>query len=204
MCADDGSDALDKVDLEKRKFLHRMATVMGVVGAAAAAVPFISALLPSTKAVARGGPVKVKIGTMKPGDQLTVVWRGRPVWIVRRTEQAVKSLSDLSPLLRDPNSEVDQQPNYAHNVYRSRKPEYLVLVGICTHLGCSPTYRPEPASVDQNWPGGFFCTCHGSKFDLAGRVFKGVPAPINLEVPPYAFINDDEIIIGVDKSLQTV
>lgn len=189
----------DKIDEKRRKFLLRATSTLGVIGAAAAAFPFVSSLFPSAKAKAKGGPVRVKIGAMKPGDQLTVIWRGRPVWIVRRTKKELTELPQLNTLLRDPNSSEPQQPPYAKNVYRSRNPEFLVLVGICTHLGCTPTYRPEPKSVDQTWPGGFFCSCHGSKFDLSGRVFKGVPAPINMEVPPYVFLNDDEILIGVNK-----
>jgi len=189
----------DKIDEKRRKFLLRATTTVGVVGAAAATVPFISSLLPTAKAEAKGGPVKVKIGEMKPGDQLTVIWRSRPVWIVARSQEALKTLSTLTKLLRDPNSDVPQQPTYARNEYRSIKPEILVLVGVCTHLGCTPTFRPDPKSLTPDWPGGFYCSCHGSKFDLAGRVYKRVPAPINMEVPPYVYLNDDEILIGVDK-----
>ena len=189
----------DKIDKKKRKFLLKASATMGIIGVAAAGVPFVSSMLPSAAAEAAGGPVKIKIGKMKPGDQLTVVWRGRPVWVIRRTPQAIKKLPGVDDLLRDPDSNIEQQPPYAKNQYRSRKPEFLIVVGICTHLGCIPTYRPEPGAIDKTWPGGFFCTCHGSKFDLAGRVFKGVPAPINLEVPPYIFLNDDEILIGTDK-----
>lgn len=193
MCAD------DVIDNKRRKFLLQATATMGVVGAAAAGIPFISSLLPSVKAIAEGGPIRVKLSGMKPGDQLTVLWRGRPVWIVRRTKPMLDSLPMITGELRDPSSEAPQQPEYAKNMYRSIKPEFLVLVGVCTHLGCTPTYRPEPKAVDSAWPGGFFCSCHGSKFDLAGRVFKGVPAPINLEVPDYVFLSDDEILIGVDK-----
>lgn len=189
----------DRIDEKKRKFLLGATTTMGVVGIAAAAVPFAASMLPSAAAEAAGAPVKIKIGEMKPGDQLTVMWRGRPIWIVRRTPESLEKLPTLDNLLRDPDSKIEQQPPYATNEYRSRKPEFLVVVGVCTHLGCTPTYRPEPKSIDQTWPGGFFCTCHGSKFDLSGRVFKGVPAPINLEVPPYVFLNDDEILIGVSE-----
>lgn len=191
--------AENDVDEKKRKFLVKATTTMGVIGVAAASVPFVTSMLPSAAAVAAGKPIKVKIGAMKPGDQLTVVWRGRPVWIVRRTQAALAKLPTLDNLLRDPDSKIEQQPSYAQNEYRSRKPEFLVVVGICTHLGCTPTYRPEPKAIDRMWPGGFFCTCHGSKFDLAGRVFKGVPAPINLEVPPYVFLNEDEILIGTSE-----
>jgi ubiquinol-cytochrome c reductase iron-sulfur subunit len=192
MCTDD-------IDIKRRKFLVRATATLTAVGAAAATIPFISSLWPSAKAQAQGGPVKIKVGAMKPGDQITVIWRGKPIWIVRRDAKTISELSHLNSQLRDPLSKIDQQPSYATNAYRSRRPEFLVLVGVCTHLGCTPTYRPEPHSVTPEWPGGFFCTCHGSKFDLAGRVFKGVPAPINLEVPPYAFLNDDEIIIGADE-----
>lgn len=192
------------VDKKRRKFLLRATTALSVVGAAMAAVPFVSSLMPTAKAKAKGGPVRVKIGQMKPGDQLTVVWRGRPVWIVRRTEAELKALPSLDSRLRDPHSTVPQQPIYAKNVFRSRKPEFLVLVGVCTHLGCTPTYRPVPKSIDPAWPGGFFCSCHGSKFDLSGRVYKGVPAPINMEVPPYVYLSEEEILIGVSKKPEAV
>lgn len=187
------------VDYKKRKFLLSATGVMGAIAGALAVFPFMSSLMPNRKARALGEPIKVNVGQMKPGQQLTVMWRGKPIWIVRRSEEELKTLSLTIPDLRDPNSKIPQQPDYAQNQFRSRKPEFLVLVGICTHLGCVPTFRPEPKSIDPKWEGGFFCSCHGSKFDLAGRVYKGVPAPINLEVPPYAFIGDDVIIIGVDK-----
>ncbi len=190
----------DEVDQKRRKFLVRATTAMGVVGAAVAGIPFISALMPSAKARAAGGPVRVKLTGMKPGDQLTVIWRGKPVWIIRRDSQIVNELPGLNNLLRDPESKIEQQPPYAQNIYRSRNPNFLILVGICTHLGCSPTYRPDPGSLYSDWPGGFFCSCHGSKFDLAGRVYKGVPAPINLEVPPYVFLSDDELLIGMSEA----
>lgn len=188
-----------EVDKKKRKFLLRTSVTMGVVGVAAAGVPFVASMLPSASVEAASGPVRIKIGEMKPGDQLTVVWRGRPVWVVRRTEGMLETLPTLDNLLRDPDSKIDQQPPYAENDYRSRKPEFLVVVGICTHLGCTPTYRPEPKAIDATWPGGFFCTCHGSKFDMAGRVFKGVPAPINLEIPPYVYLSEEELLIGVSE-----
>ena len=194
----------NEIDEKKRKFLIGVASTMGAFGVASAAVPFITSMLPSAKAEAAGGPVRVKVGEMKANDQLTVIWRGKPIWIIRRDEQQVDHLASLNSLLRDPKSQIQQQPGYAENTYRSRNPKFLVLVGICTHLGCAPTYRPDPKSIDPAWPGGFFCSCHGSKFDLAGRVYKGVPAPINLEVPPYVFLSDDEIMIGVDKAPETV
>lgn len=191
----------DEIDQERRKFLIKTVSTLGAVGVVATAVPFVASMLPSRDVEKAAAPMIVNIGEMKPGDQLTVSWRGKPIWIVRRTEEALKSLAADESLLRDPDSEVDQQPEYARNRYRSLKPEFLVVVGVCTHLGCIPTYRPDPNSVSPDWPGGFLCTCHGSKFDLAGRVFKGVPAPINLEVPHYSFINDREILIGVDPKL---
>ncbi len=189
----------DSIDQKRRDFLTGAASAMGAIGVAAACVPFVASLMPSDETISAGGPVRVKVSGMKIGDQLTVIWRGKPVWIIARGDVALASLNTDTSLLRDPNSEVDQQPSYAQNIYRSRKPLHLILVGVCTHLGCTPTYRPDPHSVTPNWPGGFFCSCHGSKFDLAGRVFKDVPAPINLEVPPYVYLSDDEILIGSDK-----
>lgn len=189
----------DSVDQKRRDFLTGATVAMGAIGVAAACIPFVASLLPSAETIAAGGPVRVKVSDMKPGDQLTVIWRGKPVWIIARGDAALDTLKTDTNLLRDPNSEVDQQPAYAQNTYRSRKPLHLILVGICTHLGCTPTYRPDPHTVTSDWPGGFFCSCHGSKFDLAGRVFKNVPAPINLEVPPYVYLSDDEILIGVSE-----
>lgn len=187
-----------KVDTKKRDFLINTLATMSAVGTAAVAVPFVESMLPSADAEAAAAPVRINIGDIKPGEQKTVLWRGKPVWVVRRTEEQLKSLSLLDSQLRDPHSKVDQQPSYAQNAYRSIKPEFLVLIGVCTHLGCAPTFEPQPGSVDKNWTGGYYCSCHGSRFDLAGRVFKGVPAPINLEVPKYAYINDNEILVGVD------
>lgn len=187
-----------KVDTKKRDFLINSLATMTAVGTAAVAVPFVESMLPSADAEAAAAPVRINIGDIKPGEQKTVLWRGKPVWVVRRTEEQLKSLSSLDNQLRDPQSKVDQQPAYAQNQYRSIKPEFLVLIGVCTHLGCAPTFEPKPGSVDKNWMGGYYCSCHGSRFDLAGRVFKGVPAPINLEVPKYAYINDNEILVGVD------
>lgn len=191
-----------KVDEKKRDFLINTAATMGAVGTAAVAVPFVKSMLPSADAEAAAAPVRVDISQIKPGEQKTILWRGKPVWVIRRTEETLKNLPTLDNRLRDPESKVGQQPKYAQNEYRSIKPEILVLIGVCTHLGCAPTYRPEIGSVDKEWKGGFYCSCHGSRFDLAGRVFKGVPAPINLEVPQYAFINDNEILIGVDVPTQ--
>jgi ubiquinol-cytochrome c reductase iron-sulfur subunit len=166
-----------------------------------AAVPFVASFQPSERAKAIGAPVEEDISKLDPGQMTTVKWRGKPVWIVRRTKDQLDSLTTAEQKLRDPDSEVAQQPSYAENPYRSIKPEYLVLVGLCTHLGCSPTYRPEvaPSDLGPQWKGGFFCPCHGSRFDMSGRVYAGVPAPTNLEVPPYKFLGDSRIIIGVDQ-----
>lgn len=164
-----------------------------------AVVPFVGSWLPSAKAQAMGAPIEVDISKLEPGAQLTVEWRGQPIWIINRTPETIKQLNKLDNQLRDPESKENQQPTYAKNLYRSIKENYLVLVGLCTHLGCVPTYRPDFGGVEPNWPGGFFCPCHGSKFDLAGRVFKGVPAPLNLLVPPYKFISDTVIMIGQDE-----
>ncbi|STX29860.1 ubiquinol-cytochrome c reductase, iron-sulfur subunit [Legionella beliardensis] len=189
----------EEIDEQRRKFLLTATGVLGGIGAACALTPFISSWLPSAKAEAAGAPVEVDLSKLEPGQQATVEWRGRPVWIIRRTKAMLEQLPDSEEQLRDPESLVEQQPAYAKNRYRSIKPEYLVLVGICTHLGCSPKYTPQVNELGPHWRGGFYCPCHGSTFDLAGRVFKGVPAPINLEVPPYRFVNDHVIIIGEDE-----
>lgn len=188
------------VDQQRRQFLLTSAGVLGSVGALCALTPLVASWMPSAKAEAAGAPVEVDLSKLEPGQQAIVEWRGKPVWIIRRTPAMLKSLDNVSNNLRDPESLVDQQPAYAKNHYRSVKPEYLVLIGICTHLGCSPKYKPFEHELGPDWPGGFFCPCHGSTFDLAGRVFKNVPAPINLAVPPYRFITDTRIIIGEDES----
>ena len=190
----------DGADNNRRRFLVAETSVVGAVGVVGAAVPFLASWWPSARAQAAGAPVEADISKLEPGAKLTVEWRGKPVWIVNRTKATLDNLPKLDDRLRDPHSEVDQQPPYAKNEYRSRKPEYLVCVGICTHLGCSPTYRPEigPADLGADWLGGFFCPCHGSRFDLAGRVFKGVPAPTNLVVPPYTYLTETRILIGKD------
>lgn len=193
------NEAADDHDAERREFLLKTSTAIGAVGTAFALTPFISSWLPSAKAQAAGAPVQVDLSKMEPGQQVTVEWRGKPVWIIKRTDEMLSQLTNHNDLLRDPESKVEQQPEYAANHHRSIKPEYLVLVGICTHLGCVPKYEPEVNEIGPDWPGGFFCPCHGSSFDLAGRVFKGVPAPINLEVPPYHFIEKDVIVIGESK-----
>lgn len=193
----------DVVNKTRRRVLTGATTVVGAIGAVGAAVPFVGSWNPSAKAKAAGAPVKVNISKIEPGAMITVEWRGKPVYIVRRTQEALAGLDKTDDLVRDPNSEVlQQQPEYARNKNRSIKPEILVLLGLCTHLGCAPMFRPDVGAEDlggDDWQGGFFCPCHGSKFDLAGRVFKGVPAPINLEVPPHAYDGDDWITIGVDQ-----
>ena len=193
---------MDNTDDRKRKALQGAAAVLGAAGIAGVATPFLSYLSPGKAAQAAGAPVKVDLASMQPGQQKTVLWRGKPVWIIRRTPEMIASLSQTTALVSDPNSEIDQQPIYAKNEQRSIKPEFLVLLGVCTHLGCSPTFRPEPKSIDAQWQGGFYCSCHGSRFDLSGRVYKNVPAPINLEVPEYHYENDNTIIIGVSPSNQ--
>lgn len=188
----------ENVNKGRRRFLVGATSFLGGVGALFAAVPFISSWFPSARAKAAGAPVKVDIGAIEPGERKIVEWRGKPVWIIRRSQEELDRLANV-PNLRDPESKVHQQPDYAQNEYRSLKPEYLILVGICTHLGCSPTFVPGVGELGPNWPGGFYCPCHGSKFDLAGRVFTGVPAPINLEVPPYKFLSDTTVLIGDDS-----
>jgi ubiquinol-cytochrome c reductase iron-sulfur subunit len=193
----------DGVDPGKRRFLTAAATVVGGVGAVFAAVPFVASWMPSERAKAAGAPVQADISKLEVGQMLRVQWRGKPVWLVKRSEEMLEALPTLNDRLRDPNSVDPQQPEYADNIYRSIKPEILVAVGICTHLGCSPSFVPEamPQPYDAHWKGGFFCPCHGSRFDLAGRVFKGVPAPLNLEVPPHKYISDTLILIGEDKGV---
>ncbi len=195
MCSDDVN--------RKRRQLIAATTVVGGAGVVTGAVPFLSSWQPSARARAIGAPVEVEVGDMQPGDRKTVQWQGKPVWILRRSEHMIDDLTGLGNALRDPDSEVaDQQPQYAQNEYRSRQPEYLVVIGLCTHLGCSPTYLPpgEENDLDVEWHGGFFCPCHGSSFDMAGRVYKGVPAPTNLVVPPYKFVNVTRILIGDDTA----
>lgn len=188
-------------DKSRRRFLTAATSVVGGVGAAFLAVPFISYWRPSARAQAAGAPVEVDITGLEPGQLINVKWRGNPVWLFRRTEQNLADLETVDQFLRDPDSSQPQQPEYAQNKHRSIRPEIMVLVGICTHLGCSPLFRPEerPAALERDWVGGFFCPCHGSYFDLAGRVYQGVPAPRNLEVPPYHFVNDDTVLVGEDE-----
>jgi len=189
------------VNSGRRRFLTATTVVVGGAGAAMAAIPFLETLKPSARAQVAGAPVTEDISKLEPGQRIVVQWRGQPIWIIRRTAQMLATLPTVEDRLRDPESDnIDQQPGYARNEYRSIKPELLVLVGICTHLGCSPTFFPEMVAepFDADWKGGFYCPCHNSRFDLAGRVYQGVPAPSNLVVPPYHFIDDDHIQIGVD------
>ena len=189
------------VDPGRRQFLTGTAIVLGGIGAGFAAIPFIATFQPSARAKAVGAPVDVEIGKLEPGQRITYKWRGKPVWIVRRTPEQLAVLESMpAGTLRDPGSQESEQPSYAVNAWRSSEPEYLVLVGLCTHLGCSPSFHPETEleGVGENWFGGFFCPCHGSKFDLAGRVFAGVPAPKNMVVPPYRFLSDTRLLIGDD------
>jgi len=190
----------DPKTIGRRKILTGTAGVLGAVGATFAAVPFVSSWQPSEKAKAAGAPVDADISQLQPGQMLTLSWRGKPVWVVRRTPEMLAKLDELVTELRDPSSEVEQQPNYCQNDTRAINPEFLVVVGICTHLGCAPLYRPAIGSPDvgSDWQGGFFCPCHGSRFDLAGRVFNGVPAPTNLEVPPYRFLSETKVRVGED------
>ena len=193
----------DDTNSARRRFLTQATVAVGAVGTGFLLVPFISSMSPSAKARAAGAPVRADISKLEPGQMIRVEWRGKPVWIVKRTEANLKMLTEIEPVLADAGSKISDQPEYAKNPERSIRPEILVLEGICTHLGCSPTYRPDVAPVDlgADWQGGFFCPCHGSKFDMAGRVFKGMPAPTNLPVPPYSYLSDAEIIIGVDEEV---
>ena len=190
------------VDTDKRRFLTNATTVVGSIGAIAVTIPFISSLAPSAKARAAGAPVEVDISKLEVGQLLTIEWRGKPVFVFRRSEESLSALANLKTELRDPHSEeLSQQPSYCKNDLRSIRQDLMVLVGICTHLGCAPTYRPElaPEDLGPDWQGGFFCPCHGSTFDLAGRVYQSVPAPTNLVVPPHYFINDNKLLIGTEK-----
>ena len=193
----------DGVDAGRRRFLTTATGVVGGAGAAMAAWPFLASMRPSERAKAAGAPVVAEIGNLQPGQMATFNWRGRPVWVVKRTEGMLATLPMLEPKLADPDSAEPQQPEYAQNEYRSIKPDVLVMVGSCTHLGCSPSFHPEsPApEIDADWKGGFFCPCHGSKFDLAGRVYKGVPAPLNMVIPPYRYETESRIVIGEDKGV---
>lgn len=190
----------EKMDDGRRRLLVATSAVGGAIGVAVA-VPFVASLTPSERAKAAGAPVEADIGKLAPGEMMTVEWRGKPVWILRRTPEQLASLKKTDALVSDPNSDKQMQPEYAKNEHRSIKPEYLVMVGICTHLGCSPSSKFKEGAdsgISPDWPGGFLCPCHGSTFDLAGRVYKSKPAPDNLEVPPHKYLSDAKLLIGDD------
>lgn len=195
----------EQIDGGRRHFLLVATTVTGLAGAAATAVPFLASWKPSARAQALGAPVEQDISKLEPGAVVKVNWRGQAIYIVRRTPEMLATLSSAEVMnqLRDPSSEESEQPEYTKNETRALNPEYLVLVGVCTHLGCAPLdrFQPQDAELGADWPGGFYCPCHGSKFDLAGRVFKDVPAPTNLRVPPYRFMNETLVQIGVDAEV---
>jgi len=190
----------DDVDLGRRQLLTTATALTGAVGAVFAATPFLASWKPSARAKALGAPVEIDISKLELGAMLKVEWRGKPVWVVRRTPEMLATLKTDTAMLADPDSTASVQPDYAKNTDRARNAEYLVLLGVCTHLGCSPSakFTPGDVTVSADWPGGFYCPCHGSKFDLAGRVFKGVPAPLNLAVPPYTFASPTRIVVGAD------
>ena len=190
-----------EVDTDKRRFLVAATSVVGGVGIAATAVPFVMSMWPSERAKAAGAPVEVDVSKIEMGQKIDIEWRGKPVWLLKRTPQMLANLPKLDSRLLDPKSNEPQQPKDCKNEYRSIKPELWVAVGICTHLGCSPTFRPEiaPADLGPDWLGGFFCPCHQSKFDLAGRVYRGVPAPLNLVVPPYKYASDTLVLVGEEQ-----
>ena len=189
-----------KKSLNRRNFLANLTKVMGGVGGIFAVIPFLSTMLPSEKAKSTGAPIEIDVSGLKPGAFKVVEWRGKPVWVVRRTAEMINNTQEDNDILTDPKSLEEHQPKYTQNKFRSLNPEYLVLLGVCTHLGCSPLYKPnsKTAELGLDWKGGFFCPCHGSKFDLSGRVHKGMPAPYNLEVPPHYFISESRIIVGKD------
>ncbi len=194
-----GSDG--KMDCGRRRLIVATAAVGGVAGVATV-IPFVASMMPSERAKAAGAPVEVDISKLAPGQMMTVAWRGKPVWIINRSKEMLESLTKTDDKVSDPHSEKPQQPAYCKNETRSIKPEIFVAVGICTHLGCSPTEKFETGTasgIGPDWPGGFLCPCHGSTFDLAGRVYKDKPAPDNLEVPPYMYLSDAKIVIGEDK-----
>lgn len=189
------------VDCGRRRLLVATSVAGGAAGLAAA-IPFVSSFAPSERAKSAGAPVEVDVSKLAPGEMMTVEWRGKPVWIIHRTQEMLEKLAQLDAKLSDPKSERNMQPDYAKNEHRSIKPEYMVAIGICTHLGCSPSEKFKSGAesgIADDWPGGFLCPCHGSLFDLAGRVYKNMPAPDNLEIPPHVYLSDARILIGEDK-----
>lgn len=189
------------IDSGRRRFLVVATGAVGAVAAAGGAIPFVASFFPSEKAKAAGAPVEVDISKLEPGQKINVEWRGKPVWVVKRTPAMLAALPKLDKQLTDPTSAASLQPDYCKNPARSIKPEIWIAEGVCTHLGCSPTFRPDlaPADLGADWLGGFYCPCHGSKFDLAGRVYSGVPAPTNLVIPPHQYLSDTRLLIGEDK-----
>ncbi|MGH8676368.1 MAG: ubiquinol-cytochrome c reductase iron-sulfur subunit [Burkholderiales bacterium] len=192
--------ASDSIDRTRRNLIVAT-SIAGGAASVGAAVPFVVSMWPSERAKAAGAPVEVDISRMEPGDLKIVEWRGKPVWVIRRTKEMVDSLRAVATRLTDPGSRASEQPDYAKNEQRARKPEFMVMEGVCTHLGCSPQMKTAAAKAEMgaDWIGGFYCPCHGSKFDYAGRVFKGAPAPLNLPVPPHVYVSDTTILIGDDK-----
>ncbi len=187
----------NNVDTGKRNALIAASAIVGGIGAGFATVPFIASWLPSARAKAMGSAIEIDFSSIEEGQRVTLEWRGKPIFVIKRSKESVETLSKLSDKLRDPlSNEISQQPGYAKNIHRSIKEDIFVVIGICTHLGCVPLYKPKKGEVDSSWVGGFFCPCHGSRFDLAGRVFKGVPAPCNLLVPPHKYLNDKILRIG--------
>lgn len=199
---DDVAPRANDVDLKRRRLLTTATTVVGSAGLVMAAVPFLAAFQPSAKAKAIGAPIEMDVSKLKPGQRIIGKWQGKPVWVVHRTKEAIDNLGALNQRLRDPDSREQQQPSYARNLHRSIKPDLFVVIGLCTHFGCSPQHLPygEFNSEVKDREGGFFCSCHGSRFDMAGRVYKGVPAPTNLVVPPHRFLSDARVTIGDDGS----
>jgi ubiquinol-cytochrome c reductase iron-sulfur subunit len=190
----------EKVDKTRRNLVVATSVVGGAAGVGAL-VPFVASMWPSERARAAGAPVEIDVSRIPPGELAVIEWRGKPVWVLRRTKEMIASLRTVEPRLSDPQSKASEQPKYAQNEYRSASPELLVLVGVCTHLGCSPQEKPADAKGEMgaDWVGGFYCPCHGSKFDFAGRVFNGSPAPLNLVVPPYTVVSDTKVVIGEDE-----
>ena len=191
----------------RRRFLTAITSILGLAGAGTLAASFVASMRPSARARAAGAPVEVDISRLRERQMLVVAWRGKPVWIIRRSQQMLDDLGTLRQVLVDPDSEIAQQPVYAQNEFRSIRPDILVVLGVCTHLGCAPIKnfeRGTASGLTEDWLGGFFCPCHGSKFDLAGRVYKNVPAPTNLEVPPHSFLSDSRIVIGTGRGEGTV
>jgi ubiquinol-cytochrome c reductase iron-sulfur subunit len=193
-----------EIDRTRRRFLTQATTVIGGAGLLAGAVPFASSWSVSARAQAAGAPVEADLSKLEPGQKVSYEWRGKPVWVVRRTDRLLATLDEIEPKLADPRSGASDQPAYCENKYRAREGhrEVLVMIPICTHLGCVPSYRPEPAAPDlgSDWLGGFFCPCHGSRYDVSGRVYKAQPAPTNMPIPPYEFVDENLLVIGTDDT----